>query len=365
LLDTLVEGALVSVAGDRVMVEGVVVARGERQSVDGLTAKVDEARRSVGVELERFAANILEYLKRERHLAVDEPDLPPVHTALAGRHALAVVRGADYRDDLAALKVSGYLRELKPVPIGVDGGADALLELGLRPHTIIGDFDSVSERALRCGAELIVHAYPGSASPGAERLSALGLPFEVFESPGTSEDIALLPAYEKGVELIVAVGTHNSLEDFLDKGRAGMSSTFLVRLKVGHILVDAGGVNRLYRPVVRRGDLVLLAISMLLALLAVVAVSEPGRPATVPRRSTANPCPRSSRRSPGPIRATRPCSISARPLSSVRTTAGCSARRSAPSARPWRPPAATPLWSPTPTSPATPRPPGIARPPPQ
>jgi len=186
-----------------------------------------------------------------------------------------VSRGYDYRHDLATLKRSGYLRELKPVLIGVDGGADALCELGLRPDIIIGDFDSVSVETLRCGAALVVHAYPGGDAPGAGRLEDLGLRYERFQAGGTSEDVALLLADEMGAELIVAVGLHTSLEEFLDKGRDGMSSSFLVRLKVGRILVDAKGVSRLYRPVVRRSDAVVLIVAMLLALVAVAIVNRP------------------------------------------------------------------------------------------
>ena len=58
--------------------------------------------------------------------------------------------------------------------------------------------------------------------------------------------MAFLLAHEKRAELIVAVGTHGNLREFLDKGRSGMSSTFLVRLRVGEILVDAKGVSRIY-----------------------------------------------------------------------------------------------------------------------
>ncbi len=188
-----------------------------------------------------------------------------------------VVRGVDYRDDLAALKRSGYLREMRPVVIGVDGGADAVREMGFTPDIVIGDFDSVGEATLHCGAELIVHAYPGGHAPGAARLDELGLDHLMFESAGTSEDIAMLLAYELGASLIVAVGAHSSMEDFLDKGRAGMASTFLVRLKVGRLLVDAKGVNHLYRPVVKGRDLGLFIVSMFAALGAVVAISEPFR----------------------------------------------------------------------------------------
>jgi uncharacterized membrane-anchored protein len=161
------------------------------------------------------------------------------------------------------------------VLIGVDGGADALRELGQRPDIVIGDFDSVSTETLRSGAQLVVHAYPDGRAPGAERLRELGLPYVTFASAGTSEDVAMLLAYEAGATLLVALGTHNSLEDFLDKGREGMASTFLVRLKVGRLLVDAKGVNRLYRPVVKRRDIGLLVAALTASLGAMVAISEP------------------------------------------------------------------------------------------
>ena len=275
VLDVLVEGEVLAIVGNKVIVSGAVVAHGERQSMASLEDQIEEARRSVGVELERFASNTLEYLKEEHHLATDSPEIPQLPVSFKGRQALVVSRGDDYRVDLAALKRSGYLREVKPVLIGVDGGADALCELGLRPDIIIGDFDSVREETLHCGATLVVHAYPGGVAPGVMRLGTLGLEYKKFEAAGTSEDIALLMAFEMGAELIVAVGLHSSLEEFLDKGRAGMSSTFLVRLKVGRALVDAKGVNRLYRPVVRRVDAAALVLAMLLALVAVALVNRP------------------------------------------------------------------------------------------
>ncbi len=277
VLERIEEGEVVTIAGDRVLVGNELVAMGTRQDEATLRARVTDARHRVGEQLELFAANTLEYLRQERHLATDSPDLPPSTVDFRHRHTLVVVRGIDFRDDLRALHRSGYIRELRPVLIGVDGGADALLELGLTPDIIIGDMDSVSERALRCGAELIVHAYAGGRAPGADRLRELGLQYLLFESAGTSEDIAMLLAYERGTELIVAVGTHNSMEDFLDKGRQGMASTFLVRLKVGRMLVDAKGVNNLYRPAVKGRDIALFAVAMLSSLVLVVAVSEPIR----------------------------------------------------------------------------------------
>jgi uncharacterized membrane-anchored protein len=190
---------------------------------------------------------------------------------------LVVVRGVDYRADLEVLRRSGYLAEMRPVLVAVDGGADALLEVGRRPDVIVGDMDSVSEDALRCGAELVVHAYRGGAAPGAERLERLGLVHHRFEAEGTSEDVALLLAHELGAELIVAVGTHSSMADFLDKGRAGMASTFLVRMKVGGILVDAKGVSRLYRHRVHKRDLAMLVLAAVFTIGIIFWVSEPIR----------------------------------------------------------------------------------------
>ncbi len=275
VLDQLQEGDVVALCADEVHLGDAVVASGHRPSVDELEARLEQSRRSLGTALERFATNTLEHLKRERNLAVDAPEVPDVGVDLHGRHVLVVVRGDDYRDDLVALKRTGYLREMKPVLVGVDGGADALLELGLKPDLIIGDFDSVSESALRTGAHLVVHAYPGGEAPGASRLETLGLPFHVFEAPGTSEDISLLLAYERGAELIVVVGSHTSMEEFLDKGREGMASTFLVRLRIGRVLVDAKGVSRLYRPAIRTADVVFLVLAMVAALGAVLALNRP------------------------------------------------------------------------------------------
>lgn len=205
------------------------------------------ARANLGTELEKFARNTLQYLDADKDLLLDPTDVPALRRVkLAGRHALVVVRGEGYKEDLALMR--GYLTDYKPVLIAVDGAADALLEMGHRPDIILGDMDSVSDDALRSGAQIIVHAYKNGDAPGLDRVKSLGLAADLFAVPGTSEDAALLLAYEHGADLIVALGTHSNLEDFLDKGRAGMASTYLVRLKVGPRLVDARGVFKLYQP---------------------------------------------------------------------------------------------------------------------
>jgi uncharacterized membrane-anchored protein len=277
VLSAIGDGQVVTISGGDVIVDGTVVASGTRQTMELLEDRIETARQSMGAELERFAENTLSYLSEERHLLLDEPDIPDIDLDMKGRHVLIVVRGADYKEDLDTLRRSGYLGEMGPILVGVDGGADALLEIGQTPDLIIGDMDSVSERALCCGATLVVHGYRDGRAPGSKRLDALGLDHVVYAAAGTSEDIAMLLAYEKGAELIVAVGTHSSMVEFFDKGRAGMASTFLVRMKVGPILVDAKGVSRLYHHTVRKGDLALLVLSAVFTLVVIILISEPVR----------------------------------------------------------------------------------------
>ena len=178
-------------------------------------------------------------------MLTDETWVPETKVEIYGRHVLVVVRGYDFKQDLDALKP--YVREMRPVLVGVDGGADAIMEAGFTPDIIVGDMDSVTDAALKSGAQLIVHAYADGRAPGMERLVQLGLEGTPWPLAATSEDLALLLAWESGADLIVAVGTHANLVEYLDKGRKGMASSFLVRLKVGPKLVDAKGVNKLYR----------------------------------------------------------------------------------------------------------------------
>jgi uncharacterized membrane-anchored protein len=269
------EGDTVSLDGNTVLVNGVATAHGVRQDVESVAKAMADAREGLSVQLEAFAANTMDYLKQERELLLDGVGVPDIKTKIAGRHCLIVVRGYDYKDDLDVLRP--YIREFKPVLIGVDGGADALVEAGYTPDVIVGDMDSVSDDVLKCGAEIVVHAYPDGRAPALDRMHQLGLPAITFPAAATSEDIAMLLADERGASLIVAVGTHATLGEFLDKGRGGMASTFLTRLKVGGKLVDAKGVSRLYRQGTSGPALLLLVLSATAAMAAAVAVSTVGQ----------------------------------------------------------------------------------------
>jgi len=266
------DGETVEIDGNSVYTNGALVATGTLLTEEVLAERLREARHNVSAELARFVENTLSYVSDEQDLLFQGPSLPEIRTSIRGRHALIVVRGPGAAQDLRA--ISSYIAATRPVLIGVDGGADLLMQEGYRPDVIIGDMDSVSDAALRSGAELIVHAYPDGRAPGRQRLEAMGLSPIVLASRGTSEDVAMLLAFEKEAELIAAVGTHFSLTEFLEKGRGGMSSTFLVRLRVGSILVDAKGISRLY-PSGRSGRLfVYLALVAGLIIFVLVTRSE-------------------------------------------------------------------------------------------
>jgi uncharacterized membrane-anchored protein len=271
------DGDELSIVENRLFIGGVAIGKGVRRRTEELEIQLESAREAVRGQLGEFATNTLEYLAREPELLTDDPAIPDLGVDMNQRQVLVVVRGLDYKEDLAALRRSGYMREMRPVIIGVDGGADALIDLGVTPDVILGDFDSVSRDALDCGAALLVHAYPGGDAPGASRLDRLGYEYEVIEALGTSEDVAMQIAFEERAELIVMVGSHTSMADFFDKGRSGMASTFLTRMKVSSVLVDAKGVSRLYRTQVRKRDLSLLILSALFTIVVIAVVTEPVR----------------------------------------------------------------------------------------
>jgi uncharacterized membrane-anchored protein len=262
----------VTIVGGEVRRNGTVLASGRLLSSDELSEELSSQRERVDDALAAFAENTMTRLREEGELLAGGIDLPPVRTRFRDRHALIVVRGTTYRKDLRALRA--YIRDVRPVIVGVDGGADAILEAGLKPDLVLGDMDSASDEALRCGAELVVHAYPDGRAPGCTRLERLGLDHQVVRVVGTSQDAAMLLAHEKGAGLIVSVGAHFNLVDFLERSRNGMSSTFLTRLRVGELLVDAKGVSRLYNPGVTSRQLGLFLVAALV-LLTIVVLTTP------------------------------------------------------------------------------------------
>jgi uncharacterized membrane-anchored protein len=265
------DGTVVRLDQETLYLGDTVIAKGTLLTQESVEAAMTEARAMVAVQIESFAANTLEFLRREHELLTDGVRAPELETDMAGRHVLVVVRGYHYREDLTALRA--YIREYKPVMVAVDGGADALMEAGYEPDVILGDMDSVSDEALGCGAELVVHAYPDGRAPGLSRVRELGLDAITCPAPGTSEDIALLLADARGASLIVVVGTHHTLEEFLDKGRPGMSSTFITHLRVAGKLINARGVHQLYQSRISGWSLLGLVLAAAVTVLVAVLFS--------------------------------------------------------------------------------------------
>jgi uncharacterized membrane-anchored protein len=271
LFEQVSDGDRLTVRGGSVFRNGTCLASGRVLQAMELDNALVAQKERVTEALEAFAENTMRYLRDEGRLLSEGVDFPMLTTRMRDRHALVVARGPGMKRDLRM--VVPYIRDFKPVLVAVDGGADALLEAGLKPDVIVGDMDSVSDRALQSGAEILVHAYRDGIAPGAARCDKLGVRYQVVSMPGISEDIALLLAFEKGAELIVAVGTHFNLIEFLERDRAGMSSTFVTRLKVGEILVDAKGVSRLFSRRVGLWPFVLFAVAGLMAVVVAILVS--------------------------------------------------------------------------------------------
>jgi uncharacterized membrane-anchored protein len=271
LFEEVRDGESLVVRGSSLFRNGFRLAGGRTLTELELETELEEQRGRVTEALESFAENTLRYLRDEAKLLSEGVRLPQVQTRFRDRHALVVARGPGMKRDLRIVKP--YIRDFRPVLVGVDGGADALIQAGYKPDVIVGDMDSVSDHALQGGAELIVHAYTDGHAPGRERIDRLGLPSAMLPSPGISEDVAILLAHEKGADLIVAVGTHFNLLEFLERNRAGMSSTFFTRLKVGDKLIDARGVSSLFRGRAGLGPMFLFVFGGLGALVAAVAVS--------------------------------------------------------------------------------------------
>jgi uncharacterized membrane-anchored protein len=261
------EGPADGLVGE-VLHKGQLLARGEVLGLERVRAETEARKREIGEALERFAHNTIEHMREERELLAGRFELPRFATDFRDRSTLVVVRGVEHQRDLHALRP--FIRDMRPVIVAVDGGAEALLHEGLEPDMIVGDMDSAGEAALRSGAELVVHSYADGRAPGRERLERMGLPYKLLPVPGTSQDVAMLIAAEKGARLIVSVGSQFNLVEFLDRNRKGMSSTFLTRLRIGEILVDAKGVSRLYRPQPGLTPLLVVIAAGLVALIAVV-----------------------------------------------------------------------------------------------
>ena len=283
------DGSTVRVEDGQVLAGEHLLARGVALTPEVVAERMELARGGLTTQLASFTHNTTEFLRREEDLLLHRQGVPELRTRLAGRPAVVVVRGFDYREDLRSLR--RYIREQRPVLIGVDAGADALLEAGMRPDVVVvgpqglgGDRADpggehgrdVSDKALRAAREVVLHTDRAGRAVGSDRLDRVGVRAQPMKASGTTEDIALLLADTAGASLVVAVGTHATLDEFLDQQRGGLASTFLTRLRLGPRFIDAKGAAQLYSGRVRLWHLALVLLAGLVALAAALAVTPTG-----------------------------------------------------------------------------------------
>jgi uncharacterized membrane-anchored protein len=248
------------------------IATGTDQTPESIADLLIEAKAGMAAQLEAFAANAIEYMKRERTLLLDGVGIPEVGTRMAGRHVLVVAASADSAAELKSLRK--YISDYHPVLVGVDAGADALVAAGYKPKLIVGNPDRIGTSTLRGGAEVVIPADIDGHAPGLERLQDLGLGAVTFPASGTSEDLTLLLADAKDAALIVTVGMHTTLTELLDRGRGSAASTFLIRMRVANKIVEAPAVARLYKARISWWVVMLLVVAAVAAIVAALLVSD-------------------------------------------------------------------------------------------
>jgi uncharacterized membrane-anchored protein len=285
VLKAVKDGSPARVADDgTVYVGDRAVATGRPLGLDDVRTQMDAAREGLTAQLQSLTHNATEYLRREQDLFLHGLGVPHLATAMQGRPAVVVVSDFDHEADLR--RIRAFIREQKPVLVGVDAGAEALRAAGLRPDVVVvgpaglgganGASRAVSDQALTAAREVVVHADASDRAEGSERLDRLGIRSQRIAASGATEDIALLVADHQGASLIVTVGTHATLEELLDRQRNGLASTFLTRLRVGPRLVDARSVPTLYSGRVRTWQLLLVLLVGLLAVAGAVALTPQG-----------------------------------------------------------------------------------------
>ncbi len=279
------DGVRVRIHGDTLYVGDAAAVSGRRLHLEDVEKLMDDAREGLTTQLQSLTHNTTEFLRREQDLLLHGRGVPELRTRLAGRPVVVVVRDFEHEDELHSIR--SFIKEQHPVLVGVDAGADSLLAAGLRPDLLVlgegglsrpgaVEADVVSDKALTRSREVLLHADSSGRLVGAERLERLGVRAHRIAAGGATEDIALLVADIAGASLIVTVGTHATLDEFLDRHRSGLASTFLTRLRVGPRLVDARSVPPLYAGRVRLWQLAIVLLAGLVALAAAVSTTPVG-----------------------------------------------------------------------------------------
>jgi uncharacterized membrane-anchored protein len=280
------EGALRITDGTRVRIHDDVVwvgedpvAHGRELDGDGVRRQLEQAREQMAVQLETLTHNSTEFLRREQDLLLHGRGLPALGVAVEGRPVVVVVDGANVTSELRAIR--RFVAEQHPVLIGVDRGADLLEAAGLAPDVVVVDAhgedrDRAKGSVIKAAREVVVRIERGAPMP-VETFERMGVRPQRLETSATAEDAALLLAHAQGASVIVGVGVHATITDFLDRQRSGLASTYLTRLTVGDLLVDASAVPTLYSGRVRPRHVFLVLLLGLLALAVAVAATPVGQ----------------------------------------------------------------------------------------
>lgn len=264
-------GARLRVHEGKLFLKGRRVAVGEEQSEDEVADRIVEARTGLVDHLEAFSGNTVEFIRSESTLIVDGYGIPDVSVDIAGRPVVVVTEGEDSAASLKGLK--HFIKEYRPVLVGVGPGADVLHDAGYLVDIIVGDPDEIGDEVLRGGAELVLPAEPDGHAPGLERLQDLGIGAITFPAAATPADMALLLVDHHGAELVVVVNATLTIDEFFDPShRDSNPSNFLTRLKLGPRLVDADAVASLYRSRVSGVAVAIVVLAILIALIGVLLV---------------------------------------------------------------------------------------------
>lgn len=267
-------------SGDRIRLEGgkvfrseILIATGTELDDAKIVGLLKSAQSGLSTQLESLAANSAEHLRREQDMLLEGAGVPRLRTKIRNRPVVVVSKTYDYVSDLRGLR--DYIKDNDAILIGAGAGADALLDAGFTPNLVVGALDNLSDRALKQGGEVVITSSSGKLA-AVERLEKAGADAQTFVATGSDEDLALVIADTNEASVIVLVGGHTSLLEFLERGPSDMSSTFLTRLRVGTKLVDAKSVGEFYNHRISAWPIILLLVLGVIAVGTAIAVTPVG-----------------------------------------------------------------------------------------
>lgn len=253
-----------------------LLVQGRALSLEDVRLAMAEARTGLTAQLETFTHNSSELLRREEDVLVNGAGLPMLHTPLDERPAVVVSAQARPAE---LSRIKRFVRDQRPVVVAVDDAAAALRKAGVKADVVVlSGADSLPEAKVLRGARDVVVVQRRDAAPGVtEGLARMGIAPHVVGTTVSTEDAALLVVNAGRPGLVVGVGLTATLEDFLDRRRSGLASSYLTRLVLGPRLVDAAALPLLYTGRVRPWHVGTSVLAGLLAVGAAIATTAVGQ----------------------------------------------------------------------------------------